>query len=246
MSEESFEIAKLIESSKKIVVLSGAGISTNAGIPDFRGRDGIYTTNKYDPDKTFNISYFKRDPSYFYHFAKDLLRIIDKAQPTIAHKFFSLLSNKGFYVSIITQNIDLLHEKAGNKNIINLHGSINNWFCMDCKKMYLLNDMKEKILNEKIPKCNECSGVIRPDIVFYGEEVKDFDKAIHEVEDSDLLFVVGTSLTVYPAAFLVNYSKGKRIAVVKDLLPESHFDYFVDKDADAFFKSVSEFLNISF
>lgn len=230
-------VLDLIKRSKSIYALTGAGISTNAGIPDFRGPRGIYKSKKFDPDKLFDINYFLINPKYFYQFFVEFLDMIDKVEPTFTHKFFSKLESLGILKGVITQNIDSLHEKAGSRNIVNLHGSINGWYCINCEKRYSLKEVREKISKEFIPKCDYCEGVIRPDIVFFGEEVHDFYKALEWIKEATLLFVVGTALKVYPASLLPKYIKGDIVIVNKG---EVYLDYlnnyiFFEEDIDQFF-----------
>ncbi len=242
--DEALVTAKYIEEAQKIAVLSGAGISTNAGIEDFRGEKGIYTLKKYDPYKTFNYKYFLIDQKPFYDFARNLINLLEKAQPTYTHKFFVQLEKSGKSVTIITQNIDLLHERAGSSKIINLHGSIETSYCLYCGKKYSLEEMKKKIFETEVPTCDSCGGIIKPDVVFFEEDVRSFDEAVKEISSSDLLIIVGTSLEVYPAATLYEYAKGRIVAVVKGLKAfGGRFDCLVQEDTDEFFKRVSSYLN---
>lgn len=238
MKDEYSIVANLIRNSNKIAVLTGAGISTNAGIPDFRGKSGIYTSGKCDAEKVFDAKYFYRDPAPFYEFARDFVSLIDKAEPTFTHKFLKYLEESGFSVTIITQNIDMLHERAGSKNVINLHGSIGTSHCISCGKSYDYDEMKKKIFKEHVPRCLTCHGIIKPDIVFFGEEVHDFELAERAVSNSDLFIAAGTSLTVYPAAILTRYAKGRKVAIVEGANINQYFDCVVESDLDDFFKKV--------
>jgi NAD-dependent deacetylase len=242
--DEALVTAKYIEEAQKIAVLSGAGISTNAGIEDFRGEKGIYTLKKYDPYKTFDYKYFLIDQKPFYDFARNLINLLEKAQPTFTHKFFAQLEKSGKSVTIVTQNIDLLHERAGSSKIINLHGSIENSYCINCGKKYSLEEMKKKIFDTEVPTCDSCGGIIKPDVVFFEEDVKSFDEAVKEISSSDLLIIAGTSLEVYPAAMLHEYAKGRIVVVVKGLKSfRGRFDCLVQEDTDEFFRRVSSYLN---
>lgn len=246
MNKSLQELKNIIESSNKIVALTGAGISTNAGIPDFRGPMGIYTTRRYDPDKTFDINYFFVEPEYFYDFARDFLSLLEKVEPTFTHLFLAKLEKVGKLRGVITQNIDMLHERAGTNNVITLHGSIERSFCLNCGKEFSLKEMKEKLKNEKVPKCDICDGLIKPDIVFFGESVHDFDKAIKVAMDSDLLLVIGTSLKVYPASLIPSYSKGKIVIVNKGDISLRHINYdlYINSDIDEVFKELDKILNL--
>lgn len=244
MNDEIIKLKDLIENSNSIYALTGAGISTNAGIPDFRGPMGIYTTRRYDPDKTFDINYFLIYPKYFYDFARDFITLLEKIKPTFTHFFLSKLEKLGKLKGVITQNIDMLHERAGSKNIINLHGSIEKSFCIDCKKEYSLEEMKEMIFKVDVPRCSICDGLIKPDIVFFGEAVFDFDKAIEWIKDADLLLVIGTSLKVSPANIIPLYTKG-RVAIINkgDIsLSNIKYDLYINSDIDEVFKSLDKIL----
>lgn len=242
--DEALVTAKYIEEAQKIAVLSGAGVSTNAGIEDFRGEKGIYTLRKYDPYKTFDYKFFLRNPKPFYNFARNFISILEKAQPTFTHKFFVQLEKSGKSVTIVTQNIDLLHERAGSSRIINLHGSIETSHCLNCGQKYSLEEMKKKIFETEVPTCDSCGGIIKPDVVLFEEDVKSFDEAVKEISSSDLLIIAGTSLEVYPAAMLYEYAKGRIVAVVKGLKSfRGRFDCLVQEDSDEFFKKVSFYLN---
>lgn len=246
MNDSIQKLRNFIESSNKIVALTGAGISTNSGIPDFRGPMGIYTTRRYDPDKTFDINYFLLEPEYFYDFARDFLSLLESVKPTFTHFFLAKLERVNKLKAVITQNIDMLHEKAGTKNVITLHGSIKKSYCLDCGKEFSLTEMKEKIKREKVPKCDICDGLIKPDIVFFGENVHNFDEAVKLVRDSDLLLVIGTSLKVYPASLIPSYSKGKIVIINKGDISLRHvsFDLYINSDIDEVFKELDKILNM--
>ncbi len=209
----SQELAKLISKSHNIVALTGAGISTAAGIPDFRGPKGIYVTRQYDPEKTFDIDWFDNDPHYFFDFAKDFLSTVDRIQPTVAHGFLATLEQQGRLKALVTQNIDGLHQKAGSKNVLEVHGSFQRGHCRKCGHAYSYEQLKSKILSEAVPHCEKCGGVIKPDIVFYGEAVQDLDEAESYARHADLFLVIGTSLTVYPAALLPQFSQGPVVCI---------------------------------
>ncbi len=232
------EIVKLIKSVKKFSALTGAGISVNAGIPDFRSEKGIYTLGLF-PEYIFYIDYFLLNPKSFYDFARAFYPILEQAKPTKAHLFLAEIE-KTHNVCIVTQNIDLLHEEAGSKKVIHLHGSIKDSYCLNCDKYFSLEQMKSEITENDVPRC-ECGGLIKPNVVFFGESILDFDKAIKCIENSELTFVLGTSLQVYPANTLVNYAKGYKILVNKDKTPyDDVFDFVFHGDLDEFFEKISE------
>jgi NAD-dependent deacetylase len=238
------EAAAIINNSKSIVALTGAGISTNAGIPDFRGAQGIYTTGRYPAD-VFDIDKFAADPSVFFRFARDFLQLEDRLNPTFTHHFLSLLEKTGKLKAIVTQNIDGLHKKAGSQRVIEVHGGFLKSFCIGCGQEYDLRQMKQKIFAKAIPLCDRCQGVIKPDVVFFGEAVKGMNDAIRLVKESDLLLVIGTSLTVYPAASLPEATGGSVMIVNKGkvAIPSVKSELF-DCDIDDFFKKVSKALKL--
>jgi len=244
MQKEAKKCARLIKESKFIVALTGAGISTNAGIPDFRGPKGIYTTRKYDPDKTFDINYFLKDAKPFYDFARDFIKTLAKVKPTFTHYFLAQLQKRNKIQGIITQNIDALHQRAGSKKVIELHGSFWRSYCLQCGREFSYQEMEKKIFKEDIPKCI-CGGIIKPDIVFFGEPVMHLNEAKKLAYQSDLFFVIGSSLVVYPAAMIPNLVNGKIIIVNRgeaDIFSQK-VDLFCNENVDDFFKKVSKFLN---
>lgn len=202
----------LIKNSKKIVFFGGAGVSTESGIPDFRSKDGIYN-QKYDypPEEILSHNFFMNNPKAFYKFYKDKLNSLN-SQPNITHYKLAKLENKGKVTAIVTQNIDGLHQKAGSKNVLELHGSILRNYCMKCHKFY---DAKHIFLSDCVPVC-DCGGMIKPDVVLYGEPLPEdiWQEAIKKIEEADLLIVGGTSLSVYPASLLINYFKGNNIILI--------------------------------
>ncbi|MBC7190397.1 RNA polymerase subunit sigma [Candidatus Aerophobetes bacterium] len=237
--------ARIIENSNFLVALTGAGISTNAGIPDFRGPCGIYTTQKYGPEYVFHIDYFTRNPQPFYRFARDFFKIIDEAKPTFCHFFLAKLEEKGRLKGVITQNIDFLHQKAGSRKVIELHGNFLKSFCLECGREFHLEIMRRKIFEEEVPRCI-CGGLIKPDIVFFGEMVKNLDVAEKLASSSDLLLVIGSSLTIYPAAGIPEVARGKIIIVNKERVNFSPFErvIFYREDVDSFLKKVAEHLSL--
>lgn len=214
--ENEEKINKLIEyikESNNIVFFGGAGVSTESGIPDFRSVDGLYNM-KYDypPEEILSHTFFMNKTNDFYLFYKDKLNSL-KYEPNITHKVLADLENKGKLKSIVTQNIDGLHQKAGSKNVLELHGSVLRNYCMKCNKFYDAN----YIFNSKdtIPKC-ECGGVIKPDVVLYEEPLNDdiITQALRDISSSDMLIIAGTSLAVYPAAGLINHFRGKHLVLI--------------------------------
>lgn len=246
VEESAQETARLIRASRFCAALTGAGISTNAGIPDFRGPKGLYVTKQYDADKIFDIAYFYRDQKPFFEFARDFVSLEERIQPTPTHRFLQKLEEAGILKTVITQNIDALHQKAGSRSVLEVHGSIWKSYCLDCGQEFSYAQAKDKILNETVPLCS-CGGVIKPDIVFFGENVKSFDEASELARRADLFFVIGTSCVVYPAAMLPTLTKGKIIVVnMSDVdIPGADIAVSVQEDLDVFFKQVAHHLNLS-
>ncbi len=205
-------LQEIVDESKRIVFFGGAGVSTESGIPDFRSQDGLYN-QKYDypPEQIVSHTFFTRKTEEFYRFYRDRM-IFPNAKPNAAHKKLAELEAAGKLHAVITQNIDGLHQAAGSKNVIELHGSVHRNYCMNCGKFYPLSAVTEC---EGIPKC-ECGGTIKPDVVLYEESLKteDIEDAIYDISTADTLIIGGTSLVVYPAAGLVGYFKGKYIVVI--------------------------------
>lgn len=203
MEEKIEKLKELINKSNNIVVFTGAGVSTESGIPDFRSKDGLYN-QKYDypPELILSHDFFLEEPEEFYRFYRDKLNTLN-VMPNITHNKLKELEDMGKNVTIITQNIDNLHNKVGSSNVLELHGNIMNNYCMKCHKYY----PGEYIFNNSgIPRCT-CGGIIKPDVVLYNEPLLDevWSLAIERVKEADLMLVLGTSLRVYPAAYLVDY-----------------------------------------
>jgi len=249
---EACDCADLIARSRSMVVLSGAGISTAAGIPDFRGPRGLYVTRLYDPVKVFDIRWFRRDPGFFYEFARDFARMMKSVRPTFTHFFLSRLEEAGKLTGVITQNIDLLHQAAGSRNVVELHGSYGSASCCDCNRAFYSLDhawWEEAMRESRRPPvafCPACGGVLKPNIVFFGEMVKGYDRAERLIARSDLLLVVGSSLTVAPASLLPHAAGGATVVVNKGAvtLEPSPRRFFVDRDTDGYFREVAAILGI--
>lgn len=206
------ELQKIINESKKIVFFSGAGISTLSGIKDFRSKDGLYNMKyKYPPEMILSSGFFYTNTEEFYKFYKDKLNCLN-VEPNIVHKYFAKLEKDGKLSAIVTQNIDGLHTKAGNKKVYELHGTIYKNHCIKCNKSY----DAEYVFNSKgVPKC-KCGGIIKPDVVLYGEMLPeyDFEEASYAIMHADTLIVAGSSLTVYPASGMINLFNGKNLVII--------------------------------
>lgn len=201
-----------ISESKRIVFLGGAGVSTESGIPDFRGVDGLYKQKfEYPPETIISHSFFLRNPEYFYRFYREKMMPLGY-EPNITHKVLARWEQEGKLTAVITQNIDGLHQKAGSSNVLELHGSVLRNYCMKCKKTYSAEFVKNA---SGVPKC-DCGGTVRPDVVLYEEGLDGFvlTQSVNAIQNADLLIVAGTSLTVYPAAGLVNYYNGNRLVLI--------------------------------
>ena len=208
----------LVEESPNIVFFGGAGVSTESGIPDFRSKDGLYN-QKYDypPEQILSRTFFDRMPEEFYKFYRDKLNSL-KYEPNITHFKLAELERQGKLRAVVTQNIDGLHQKAGSKRVLELHGSVLRNYCMKCGKFH----SAQKVFGSTgIPRC-ECGGVIKPDVVLYEESLDNrvIEQSINAIAQADMLIVAGTSLTVYPASGLINYFRGEHLVLInRDATP---------------------------
>lgn len=228
--EEIKRLKSMIEEAEKIVLFTGAGISVPSGIPDFRSSDGLYSgngTRGYTPEQIVSNSFFMRYPSEFYRFYREKM-VYPNAQPNVAHCYFAELEKRGKQVTVVTQNIDGLHQKAGSMRVLELHGSVHRNYCMRCGKRYNLNEI---IDSAEIPHC-ACGGIIRPDVVLY-EESLDYDvitQSLSAIKESDLLMIVGTSLAVQPAASFISYARGNRVLINKGETASSAYADLIFRD----------------
>lgn len=214
MSLEQFK--SMVAASDNIVFFGGAGVSTESNIPDFRSSTGLYNTKtdtSYPPEVMLSHTFFMKHTEEFYKFYKNTL-IYKDAKPNAAHKALAELERRGKLKAVITQNIDGLHQMAGSKKVLELHGSTHRNFCMKCGKAFSLDDVINS--EETVPRCNICGGIIKPDVVLY-EETLDADvlnEAIRLVAQADILIVGGTSLVVYPAAGLIQYYHNNKLILI--------------------------------
>lgn len=215
--EQLIELDNLIKKANKIVFFTGAGVSTASGIPDFRGSKGLY---KIVPEQIVSHEYFFSHPKEFYEFYFDKM-VFEDAKPNAAHLAMANLEKQGKVLAVITQNIDTLHQQAGSKKVIPIHGTVEKYICTKCKKVELLKDIKK----EGIPHCKKCGGILKPDVVLYNEqlETKQMMDAINAIYNADLLIVAGTSLVVYPAAGFINYFRGNNIVIIN--LDSTNYDH---------------------
>lgn len=206
------KLKELIDGSNNIVFFGGAGVSTESGIPDFRSTDGLYHQQyDYPPETILSHSFFMRNPEEFYRFYKNKMLCLD-AKPNMAHKKLAELEKAGKLKAVITQNIDGLHQAAGSKEVLELHGSVHRNYCMKCGKFY---DAEYMLHAEGVPTCS-CGGMIKPDVVLYEEglDMTVMSKSIQAIRDADVLIIGGTSLIVYPAAGLIDYYRGNKLVVI--------------------------------
>lgn len=206
-------LQEIIDDSERIVFFGGAGVSTESGIPDFRSQDGLYNQKyKYPPETIISRSFYDRNYDEFFRFYRDKM-IFPDAKPNAAHLKLAELELAGKLKAVITQNIDGLHQLAGSKNVIELHGSIHRNRCLKCGEPYPL----DYIINYNgTPYCEKCGGRIKPDVVLYEESLNsdDIENAVNAIANADTLIIGGTSLVVYPAAGFVNYFNGKHMVVI--------------------------------
>lgn len=208
------ELQARIERAKRIVFFGGAGVSTESGIPDFRSGDGVFKAIEafgYPPETLISHDFFLRDTETFYRYYRKFLLAPD-ALPNDAHAALTLLEEQGKLSAIVTQNIDNLHQAAGSRHVLELHGSVHRNYCMRCRKFYSLSDI---LAMDNVPRCT-CGGIIKPDVVLYGEGLDErvISESIEEISRADMLIIGGTSLVVYPAAGLADYFRGDNLVVI--------------------------------
>ena len=212
MDEKLKTLQQWIDESRAIVFFGGAGVSTESGIPDFRSVDGLYNQKyAWPPEQILSRTFFDAQPEEFYRFYRDKMLCLD-AQPNAAHKKLAELETAGRLRSVVTQNIDGLHQLAGSKRVWELHGSVHRNYCMKCRRPYAVTDIKE---GTGVPKC-VCGGTVKPDVVLYEEGLDSatIEGAVADIQAADLLIIGGTSLAVYPAAGLINYYRGSRLVLI--------------------------------
>lgn len=205
-------LRQMIDSSENIVFFGGAGVSTESGIPDFRSVDGLYQQKyTYDPETILSYTFFIRHPQEFYSFYKDKM-LFPSAEPNKAHLALARLEQMGKVKAVITQNIDGLHQAAGSKNVLELHGSVQRNYCVECGAKYGLAHIQAAA---DIPRCG-CGGIIKPDVVLYGEPLDEatLRSAVEYIGRADMLIIGGTSLNVYPAAGLIDYYRGDKLVLI--------------------------------
>ena len=236
-----------IRSAKYCTVFTGAGVSTLSGIRDFRGKNGLY--NDMDAEKIFDISYFIKDPSFYYKAAGSFIYNLDEKEASIVHLVLGELEKQGFVKALITQNIDLLHQKGGSKRVIEIHGSPLVHYCLRCKGINMpFEEAAALVKKGELPKCPKCKKILKPAITFFGESlpVEALMEATNEANKSDLMLVLGTSLQVYPAASMPQYTLGQggEIVIVNNMPTplDKHATLHFDDLAEVF-EGLAGFLN---
>ena len=208
MENKIEKLADIIKNSKHLVFFTGAGVSTDSGLKSFRGKDGLYSSlykGKYRPEEVLSSDFFCSHRKIFIEYVEEELNI-NGIKPNKGHLALAELERRGILKALITQNIDDLHQMAGNKNVLELHGSLKRWYCLSCGKT-----------SNKNFSC-DCGGIVRPDVTLYGENLNQdvVNEAIYQIEQADTLIVAGTSLTVYPAAYYLRYFRGKNLVIINN------------------------------
>ena len=218
------QLRQWIQESKTAVFFGGAGVSTESGIPDFRSVDGLYNQKfEYPPEQIISHSFYVRKPEYFFRFYREKMLPLG-FEPNVTHKVLAQLEKEGHLAAVVTQNIDGLHQKAGSKNVFELHGSVLRNYCVKCHKFYPAEFVRDA---KGIPLC-DCGGTVKPDVVLYEESLNQdtLAGAVSAIRHADLLIVGGTSLTVYPAAGLLQYYRGSRLVLINR--DETPYDSYAD------------------
>ncbi|WP_028974127.1 Sir2 family NAD-dependent protein deacetylase [Spirochaeta cellobiosiphila] len=238
------EAVQQLKEAKNIVVFTGAGVSTSSGIPDFRGPNGLYSfaEKKYNlpyPEAIFDINYFHKHPEPFFMLSKELLA--QDIHPSPVHEFLSWLESKNKLELILTQNIDMLHTKAGNEKVLECHGSYLTGHCMECQTSYQYDEYAQDIQSDQIPIC-QCGGIIKPDVVFFGEALPDeFYRVVRNPPKADFILVLGTSLQVHPVAGIaLDWVKNVSSLLINQELTgvESSFSFTFQNDLDQTIKEI--------
>ena len=213
MNEKIQELQQIIDNSNHIVFFTGAGVSTASGIPDFRSTDGLYNQKyQFPPEEILSHHFFKQHTEEFFRFYRDKMLYPD-VKPSFVHQYIATLEKRNKKVTIITQNIDGLHQLAGSTNVLELHGSILRNTCMQCHTKYSLDEILKM---DTVPHCPKCNGIIKPDVVLYEEGLDEniLNQSLHALQTADTCIVLGTSLVVYPAAGLLRYFGGDKLVLI--------------------------------
>lgn len=237
MSEVVERFLQMVKESDNIVFFGGAGVSTESGIPDFRSVDGLYN-QKYDypPETILSHSFYMAKPEEFYRFYRDKMLCLD-VKPNVTHEKLAQLEAAGKLKAVVTQNIDGLHQAAGSKRVLELHGSVHRNYCQRCGKLFDARYILES--PDPVPVCDACGGKIKPDVVLYEEGLDDqtLQDAVYYISHADMLIIGGTSLAVYPAAGLIDYYRGNKLVLInKSATPmDSRADLVIQEGLGAVF-----------
>ena len=213
MNEQIQELQEIIDNSNHIVFFTGAGVSTASGIPDFRSTDGLYNQKyQFPPEEILSHHFFKQHTEEFFRFYRDKMLYPD-VKPSFVHQYIATLEKRNKKVTVITQNIDGLHQLAGSTNVLELHGSVLRNTCMQCHTIYSLDEILKM---DTVPHCPKCNGIIKPDVVLYEEGLDEtiLNQSVHALQTADTCIVLGTSLVVYPAAGLLRYFGGDKLVLI--------------------------------
>lgn len=232
------QLKQWVQESKKIVFFGGAGVSTESGIKDFRSVDGLYAQKfDYPPETIISHSFYQKNPEYFFRFYKEKMLPLGFS-PNVTHEVLARWEEEGRLLAVVTQNIDGLHQKAGSKKVYELHGSVLRNYCTKCGKSYSAEYVQQ---SEGVPRC-DCGGIVKPDVVLYEEALNQsvVEKSVQAIAQADLLIVAGTSLTVYPAAGLINYYRGNRLVLInRDITPyDNQADLVLHENLGAVFSQL--------
>jgi len=237
------QLIGMIQDANYLVVFTGAGVSTLSGIRDFRGKQGIY--REFDADRLFDLHVFLKDPSYYYLNTKDFIYNLDSKQPSLVHRECARLEQKGIVRSLITQNIDLLHQKAGSRKVIELHGSPEIHRCLECEKSFSFDWIAERVKRDDVPWCDRCGGIVKPGVTFFSEmlDADALEQARQEALRADLMLILGSSLVVHPAASIPYFTldRGGRLAIINDgETPLDRHAAFRHDDLETCFRAIAQ------
>lgn len=244
------KIRQLLENSRHCIAFTGAGVSTLSGIPDFRGKNGLYRKDWHGlPLETIlSIDFFRSDPKPFYQWATEFVYCSEDFQPNIVHRTLGRLEKAGILKALYTQNIDNLHRRGGSVNCFELHGSAAKHHCLECQKSYSYEDIAPLVRRGVVPKCKACGGIVKPDIVFYGESLPEdvWARAEKDFAVADTVLVLGSSLTVYPAAYLPEKAVRNGANIILVNADATHLDDYaaiLERDLGEVFAGISAWLN---
>lgn len=241
-------LVKKIRNARFCVAFTGAGVSTLAGIADFRGEKGLYRREDIDADRIFDIGYFRKDPSYYYLKSKDFIYGLEHKIPALVHTELARLESAGYLKAVITQNIDLLHQKAGSRRVVEVHGSPTVHRCLSCGKTWTFETIAAMVQKGRVPECDACGGLVKPDITFFGEQLPAgaLEKAFDLASKADCMLVLGSTLLVQPAASIPLYTLRNNGSLVIVNNMETPMDRYADlryDDLESVFSYIQEHLS---